>query len=363
MKKLLVTSALVVVSGFSASCSSTGSKRDFRADPASRSPFIDELKAEIAEKDAEKASDGKPVASEGYTSKLKQKIAEEDSKKPADPDTGHSYSAQLKKEIEEKDREDAQDSKDKLATANGYTAREQAKLGPGDTDSAIQAVREGRSELHEKRTGEIHHAGGIRVGASFNREIAAASDVAGASFASVYGDQNRFAADVNLFYEYQPWHSEWFGSLGFFGSVGVGVFNGSGQFAVQLSKPNGDSYGATSRVKTQLFTVPMVAGLSYRFNLLRYLRPFVMVGPSFVGFYEQRNDDKDSHTASSRAFYAAGGVSILLDWMSRGSSWDLYAEHSIKHYYLTVEYDRLASFSGTVDMTVSGFFGGLTFEF
>jgi hypothetical protein len=88
-----------------------------------------------------------------------------------------------------------------------------------------------------------------------------------------------------------------------------------------------------------------------------------MAGPALIGYLELRNDDGRTRYGESRALFLSGGVSILLDWISRGSSWDLYAEHKIKHYYLTVDYSRLSTFSGDLSATVSGINAGLTFEF
>jgi hypothetical protein len=321
--------------------------------PASPSSYLDEIRQELKAQDAEKKGDA-PSEGGSYTESLKKKLQEKDAASGAA--TGESYSEQLKRELEE----DSSGAK----TGDSYTDREKLKLEPKTEGGAIQAVREGRSELKGKRVGEIHHAGGIRVGAAVTRDITATSEVGSVvAFGDIYGEKG-YAPDVTLFYEYQPWHSEWFGSFGLAASLGFSYFKGTGIFAVaNLRNPDGDLFPSKSRVDTQFFAIPVTVGLNYRFNLLRILRPFVMAGPSLIGFYETRSDEQGSHYASSRAYYVSGGVSILLDWLSREASWELYAEHKIQHFYLTVQYDRLTSFSSPVDFVASGVFGGLTFEF
>jgi hypothetical protein len=149
------------------------------------------------------------------------------------------------------------------------------------------------------------------------------------------------------------------------GSVGLGYYHGNGNFAVDLAKPDGSGefFGTASRTKFQFFTLPVMAGLSYRFNLLRILRPYVMAGPTLIGYVEMRNDSKEGNRGYSTGVYFSGGVSILLDWISKTSSWELYSNEGVKHYYLTIDYSRLSTLSGDVSVAVSGVYAGLTFEF
>jgi hypothetical protein len=311
----------------------------------SQTPYLDQLRKEMSER-------GEPTTNqptESYTESLKRKLKNDDAQR-GQSDASEGYTDRVKKEL---------DAEKPEVKEKSYTDQEKSRLGPGNNDSAIQAVKEGRSELHAKRTGEIHHAAGLKFGPSLVHDISAASALR--SFDSVYGAN--YAYDFQLFYEYQPWHSEWYGNLGFFGLVGVGYYHGQGAFQFNLTGASGQNFGERSRTKFQFIAVPVVAGLNYRFNLLRVLRPFVMVGPAVIGYQETRNDGGDDRSGDSRGLYFSGGVSLLLDWLSGKSTWDLYAEHGVKHYYLSVDYSRLSTFSGDVSYTVSGVYAGLTFEF
>ncbi|MGK5085577.1 CFI-box-CTERM domain-containing protein [Bdellovibrionota bacterium FG-1] len=305
----------------------------------SNSPYIDQLKTEMKEKGTA------PVSSESYTEALQKKMGHQESPP--------SYIDQLKKELP------AQNS-GSPSEAESYTAKKKAELQPEDAGGAIQAVKEGRSELKANRQGEIHHAFGLRYGASLTRDISAAAGTAQRGFNDIYG--SHYAPDLTLFYEYQPWHSELAGSLAFFTQVGVGYFHGSGVFQFSLKNPSGGNFGSESATTFQFITIPVSAGIDYRFNLMKYIRPFVMVGPSVIGYYEGRNDNLDGNRGYSTGFYVAGGASFLMDWLSPSSTWDLYAHDGIKHLYLSVDYGRLSTFAGDVTVQVSGFYAGLTFE-
>jgi hypothetical protein len=318
------------------------------AEDATVSPYIDQLREEMKDKGQPtadlKRDDSQP---DPYIQNLKQKMREKDAKS-AQPE--ESYTERLKQEL----------GPEPKTPSGSYTEQEKARLGPDQTGGAIAAVKEGRSELHAKKIGEIHNAVGMRMGASITRDITAANSLQ--AFSNIYG--SNFAPDLTLFYEYQPWHSEWYGNIGLFGQLGLGYYHGNGTFQFPVhNATTGGTFGNVSDTKFQFFTVPVTLGADYRFNLFRLVRPFVMAGATAVGFYEDRNDGGDSHTADSFGYYASGGVNILLDWISSGASWDLYAEHGIKHYYVTLDYSRLQTVSGSVNVTVSGLYGGLTFEF
>lgn len=310
------------------------------ADNNTASPYVDALRKKL---DSET-----PAPTESYTESLRVKLG--------GSETSQGYSEQVRQQLLKKDT-------DQLAPVppSSYTETEKQRLGPPENGGAIQAVNEGHSELKAKRVGEIHHAAGLRYGASLTRDITAAAGAASAPFNSIYG--SNYAPDVTLFYEYQPFHSEWFGNFGLVSSLGVGYYHGGGKFSVDLTKPSGGQFGTESRTKFQFFTLPLMAGVDYRFNLLRYLRPFVMVGPTLIYYTEKRSDDRESFSGYSKGVFFSGGVSILLDWINGASSWDLYTEHGVKHYYLTVDYSRLSTFSGVVSVAVSGINAGLTFEF
>lgn len=240
--------------------------------------------------------------------------------------------------------------------SQNFTGDIKQGLEPKKDGGAIQAVFDGTSDLKLKRDGDIHHAYGLRVGASLSRFIDAESGYKANEFSSVYYASG-WQPDFTLHYEYQLFHNEWAGSIGLFGEFGAMLFRGSGRFGVDLG-----TYGSTSRVKMSFLALPTTIGVNYRFNMLRIVRPYVGAGATLVGFFESRSDDGATIRGNSKAYTLQGGVAILLDWISDEAAWNLYDEHKIKHSYLTIEYQKVKTLSGIVDFDISGFYAGLTFE-
>ena len=183
------------------------------------------------------------------------------------------------------------------------------------------------------------------------------------SFGDVYG--NSFAPNVGLFYEYQPFHSEWFGNFGILLNAEVAFFNGNGLFAEAPPNPipGGQPFPEQSHTKFQFFAMPITVALDYRFNLLRVVRPYVSIGPTAIGYFELRNDDVAGHHGDAKAITMTGGASILLDWISDDLRWDAYSQNGIKHSYLNVQYTQYASIASDVSFNVSGIGVGLMFEY
>ncbi|MCM2322200.1 MAG: hypothetical protein NDJ90_02955 [Oligoflexia bacterium] len=242
----------------------------------------------------------------------------------------------------------------------GFIEERKGKMESKPQGGAIQALHEGRSELKARFAGDIHNAAGFRVGATLNREVSGATSK---NFEDMYG--SGFAPDVALFYEYQPFRSEWLGNIGLYGSVGASYFKGSGafQFPVKKAWAPADNFGSESKTRFQFFVVPVSVGLDYRFNLFHFIRPFVIAAPTAVGYFETRNDTVEGHQGYSKGLYLAGGASLLLDWFSRSATWDQYATNGVRHSYLTIEYSRLETLSGDLDFSVSGLSAGFTFEY
>jgi hypothetical protein len=309
---------------------------DAGADGASISPYIDRLRQEM------KAQPAEPGVPDPYIESLKRKMPD-----GGKEESSEGYTEKLKKDLGQ-------------SPSAGYTDDLKAKLGPSKEGGAIEALKEGKSELHARMEGEIHHAMGLRVGASPSNNVTSASGAQ--AFNTIYG--NSFPVNMSVFYEYQPWHSEWFGNIGFFGEGGFSYYEGSGIYQfIPHNADGGGNFNAQSGTTFHFISIPLSVGLDYRFNLARLFRPFVMAGGTLAGFYEDRNDGGPIHTAISAGFYYAVGVNILLDWVSSRASWDLYSEHGIKHYYLTAGYDGVQTLTGDVHYTVNGFYGGFTFEF
>jgi hypothetical protein len=316
-----------------------------RAETVSNSPYIDSLKEEMREDGQPTESTPVPGVPDPYIQAAKERLKSSSSSTGG---AGESYTEELKAELPP-------------APSSSYTEEMKARLEPAPADSAIQAVLEGRSDLKAKKVGEVHHAAGLRMGWSAGRSVTSSTGLQ--AFESMYGEGKPLEFD--LFYEYQPWRSDWLGSVGFFGQAGVGYYSGTGtfQFRVHQAGTTDGTFDSKSRTKFQFFSIPVSLGVAYRLNLLKFVRPFVMAGGSAVGFYEQRNDGHDANTATSFGYYLSGGINIPMDWISASASWDLYAEHGVKHYYLSLAYNKNQTFTGDLRFDVSSVYGGFTFEF
>ncbi len=244
-----------------------------------------------------------------------------------------------------------------------YSEKERKKLAPKSDQGAIQATLEGKSELKEKKVGNISRSFGLRYGlASLTKEYSYGSGAPPVNFNELYG--KNYAPDASLFYEIQFFHSESLGSLGLVGLAGVGYNSGTGVLSKPLNDPRtGGTFSSTSQTNFQFFSFPAAIALNYRLNLLNYVRPYLMIGPSAVGYWEQRSDASANNFGLSSSLYMSGGVAFLLDWISKSSDWGLYFVHGIHHTYITVDYIQLVPIGGFLRFASSGIFAGLTFEY
>ncbi|HAR42552.1 MAG TPA: hypothetical protein DCS07_07970 [Bdellovibrionales bacterium] len=315
------------------------------AEEKSVEPYIDRLKSGM-EAPAEPAE-----SPESYTESIRKGLpVTPESESSSDPEN---YIKKLRRNLPENAGEE-----------KSYTERKKEELGtPAEEEGAIAKFNKGESELKPRREGEIHNAFGLKMGTSVTRNTLAQAGSSLRAFTDVYG--TAWAPDLTFFYEYQPFHSEWFGNFGLMMTGGGSFHKGKGKFEFTLlNRQDADRPFATeSRTTLNFFTLPVTLAVNYRFNLLRILRPFIAAGPSLIGYMETRSDTKSGHRGYSTGLWVSGGVALLLDWLSAGSTWNLYAEHNVKHYYLTVEYSRMSRLSGAIDFANSGIYAGLTFEY
>ena len=293
----------------------------------SEQPFIDAVRSQLSPQAEEKTD------SKSYTERLKTSLDAGQKKEQEIEPYLEKQKAQL--EFQKKTDKDQDDSE---KGHQPFIDIEKAKIEPQPEGGAIQSYWEGRSELKARKVGEIHHAFGLRYGHSPTRTITAESGTQLRNFNDVYG--SIYAPDISVFYEYQPFHSEWLGSLGFVGMIGMTYLYGKGQFSTQLTLPGGGNSPLLSGTRFQFFMVPATVGVNYRFNLLRLFRPYLFVGASEIGFLEMRTDQVAGNRGHSEGYILSAGVSILLDWISRSETWDLYGTFGIKHYYLSIDYTR-----------------------
>ena len=306
-------------------------------------PYLNQLKQEL--------NTGETGSSDSYTQKLLKKMDEESGKSPP---AEESYSESIRKN----------ELSPKVSSPSNYSEQEKLKIPPKEEGGAIQALHEGRSELKGEKSGFIRNAIGFRYsdGGLMSRNFSAAGQ--NRPYSDVYGSS--YSPDLSVFYEYQPFHSELYGNIGFFGMGGMGYGSGTGAFARSLKKPGGaatDTFPLESKTQFQFYTIPVAVGLSYRFNLMRILRPYIWLGPAMMGYIENRSDDQKGTRGFSRGFVVSSGVALMLDWILPGTSWDLYSELGVKHYYLTFDYTRFVSVGSDVLLSSSGFYAGFMYEF
>jgi len=229
--------------------------------------------------------------------------------------------------------------------------------------SIIESVQKGEKRPDAQKSGFVHHAAGIRVGTLINRTIAAGGSVGSQQFSTVYSDG--WIPDFNFFYEYKAFQLDSVFSLGFLSTLGFTRHHGAGMFEFNLEKPwsAGEFFGSESQTEFDFYTIPFLLGINLSIDVLKYIRPYASAGVRIIGYQESRNDDQDGFRGYSKSLNFQGGVYILLDWLSRRSSWDSYLDNQILNTYLTIEYVKMTSFGSDVAIDLSGFYSGFTFEF
>jgi hypothetical protein len=310
---------------------------------ASQSPYIDELKADMARDSQETAPTQK-----SYTEELKSKLGSE---------SKASHIESLKAEDPENFKARPQDS--------SYTESKKAELpttGPGTSKSgAIEAVQQNRSKLKPYKPGTVQYAAGLKLGASNTQVITAASGASNRTFRDFYG--TGWFPDLQVFGEWQPLRSEDWGSVGLTASGGFTLQTGKGKFAVQLTKPSGEAFPDESQTSLRFMTFPALLGANLRINAAKYVRPYIQGGAGAVVFMESRSDNKDGKRGYSRVAHFTGGLNILLDPIFPRETWDVYEGYTTKHYYLTVDYTAMRTISGNIKFETSTIGVGVTHEF
>ncbi|NDD92077.1 hypothetical protein EBZ37_08335, partial [bacterium] len=195
----------------------------------------------------------------------------------------------------------------------GYAEKKKKELSEAETSGgAIEAVKAGKSKLEAKKDPRVGNAFGLTISVRQTRDVSAESGAVYKTYDSMYG--TGYTPDFQFFYESQPLHGEWLGSLGFFGQVGFAWKRAAGTYEFSLARPgvgNGNFPSASSTDFT-FVTVPLTAGGIYRFNLLRFARPYVKAGATLIGYVEDRSDHRGTYWGQSRGFLTGAGVAFPL---------------------------------------------------
>ncbi len=351
--------SVILVSTIAWSCASTPVSEKpadgQAADSGSQTPFIDRIRSEMRAEESMHEAGGSPTP---FLDARRKAMAEEDLVEGKDVHGASGASATPY--IDQLKRENPALSEPKQSEE--YISKLRSQIGDAPEGGAIAALHEGRSELHAKYAGEPSAAFGFRYGISVSRNISGDSAAVSQSFDRIYG--SRYAPELTLFYNWQLLRAEGIGSLGLAASIGIGSFQGNGNFEFNLAKPDGSgNFSSESQTKFQFFELPLVVGAGARLSVLKYLQPYAIVGPAIVGYAEMRNDKVAGHRGFSQGLQMTGGAAILLDWIMPSQRWDAYSTNAIHHTYLTVEYTLLTPLAGDVSFNTSGLTAGITFEY
>lgn len=323
------------------------------AEQGSVSPYIDQLKAKMAQEGKPTSELERPPGNpDPYIQSIRQKMRESGKETEA-PQGTQPYIEKLKAE---------DPSLNQAPKTAGYAEEQKAKLPAEERGSAIEAYQQGKSDLKLKRPGHINAGVGIKVGGNISHNFSGSSNYVTNNFQTIYG--SGWVPDLTLIAEYKPFYSETYGSLGFIASGGVSIFKGNGRFAQTILMPNQtSSFPMNSRTKLTFLSVPATIGAKYQFNLSHIIRPYALAGPTLIGISEARNDGIGAKYALSKGITTSVGAAFLLDWISGNNTWNLYQDFGVKHFYLTVEYTKLTTISSPVDVSYSGLNAGFTYDF
>ncbi|NDF14171.1 hypothetical protein EB061_02470 [bacterium] len=301
---------------------------------SSPQPYIDRLKKQL-----EKSSEN-PAPS--YTEEFQKSL------QPREPET--SYTEKIKASL------DPEQGVGQSAApgSESYTESEKKKLpGEAERESPIQAVLAGKSVTTEPKRPDISHALGFMVGVNPNISV---SDPNGSfNYSTIYG--SGWQPELLMHYEWQPGHSEYFGSFGFHLNTGITYGQGYGQLSFPF---NGST---VSQTKFTFLQVPMMIGATYRFNLLRLIRPYIGADVGAILYNESRRDDVGDKRGYSTVYSGHLGAALLLDYFDGGSARDGYLSTGIQHSYFVAEFMYLDTFSkSSVVFKRSGVYAGFLFE-
>ena len=307
------------------------------AEETATQPYIDRVKKEIS-------TDNAPAKEESYSEQEKKKLETNEQPSSTAPQP---YIERLKKKLAEEEKP--------VGSSENYSEKEKTKLPANvDRESPITVVKEGRD--HKLGLGEvpdIENAAGFKLGITPGMQVTVAKSVH--KFTDVYG--TGFQPELLFHFEHQLFHSENFGSFSLGVDSGFAYSGGKGllQFGFGGSNQSITGFG--------FIQVPVLINATYRFNLLRLVRPYVSVGTGSILYTETRDDAKGDKRGYSFVYSGSAGASLLLDFLDSKTSRDGYLSSGIQHTYLFLEYLYLNTFKSTVMFNRAGIYSGFLFEF
>jgi hypothetical protein len=238
-------------------------------------------------------------------------------------------------------------------SSEGYSEKERAKIGDDPWLSRPLEVNSGKSVRKVMERPDIESAIGFKIGVSPGMTVTNSSGTIG--FDALYGTS--WQPELLLHYERQLFHSEFLGSFGVGFDTGLSYSTGYGLLSFNF---NGNS---VSQTRFSFLQIPLIASATYRFNLLRVIRPYVSAGAGTVFYTEVREDEAGDKRGYSFVFSGSGGLALALDFFDSKTALDGWLSRGIQHTYLIAEYFYLSSFNRTgVSFGRSGIYAGFLFE-
>lgn len=238
-------------------------------------------------------------------------------------------------------------------SVEGYTEKERQKIGEDPWLSGPLEQKPSDSKKAVLERPDIESAIGFKIGVSPGMTVTNSTGTIG--FDALYG--TNWQPELMLHYERQLFHSEFLGSFGLGFDTGLSYSTGYGLLSFNFNS------SSVSQTRFTFLQIPLLLNATYRFNLLRFLRPYVSAGAGAVFYSEIREDDAGDKRGYSFAFTGSGGLALALDFFDSKTALDGWLSRGIQHTYLVAEYFYLSSFNRAgVSFGRSGVYAGFLFE-
>lgn len=220
--------------------------------------------------------------------------------------------------------------------------------------AAPPATITGRGEyLYEVEHSPLTGTASVRIGVMDIPSIS--NQVTGRQFSDIYDSSSPFV----LLMDYEWRLTSAFGRFGLKATSGLLYANGQGQFATST-----DRFGDMPEEQFTFVMFPNQITAIYRFQYAetQAVVPYAEGGAGYFTFMELR-DAEDIKLGGAAAAVAAGGVSIILDWLDQKAIRQLDNDFGINHLWLTLEYRQIIGLNESFDFTSSVINAGITVDF
>lgn len=215
---------------------------------------------------------------------------------------------------------------------------------PGAKDGLYLIDEEGVYHYRVQNTSKKDNALFIKVVSQTTPEIYGETDAGTFSFDDMYGVSEMLG--VEFIYEWQPFKQ--FGKSGVQLGLGLTTASGKGYF----KSADTSLEGKTPRESYTFFSVPVSAGVIYRFEYgeRQWFVPYLAGGLLYNGLLEYRNDGDISASGAFGA-YGSGGLLVNLTAFNKELAFKMDREYGFSQLWLMAEFKRTQSFQTDLDIT------------